>query len=93
MLECLARAALHGRAPSRDGQEWAGCRLVDIGIDHVDAAHVEANPPSVTLALLARIRRLEGLLTGVADMLRSTGDYPLTERQIREELEKGTVMP
>lgn len=58
-----------------------------------DRAHIAANSPPVTLALVARIRELEGLCGDVLGMLRSTGDYPLITGEIRALLEKGAVLP
>jgi hypothetical protein len=59
------------------------------------ADHIAANSPQVTLALVARIRELEGALGGlVAECEERTenpeGDYYAEQREI---LAKGSVLP
>lgn len=56
-----------------------------------DAAHIAANSPDVTLALIRRIRELEGLLATVADHLDATDFFRLTQDQIRAAIAKGTT--
>jgi hypothetical protein len=56
-------------------------------------AYARVMRPDIAVALVERIRRLEGLLGDVADALSSAGTWSNTVAQIRELLEKGAVLP
>ncbi len=59
------------------------------GIGHPDAAHIAANDPTTTLALIARIRELEQALLGAADNIESEGH---SRQDIRDLVAKGVAL-
>lgn len=55
-------------------------------------AHIAANSPPVTLALIARIRELESLADELAGVYVGEG-YPQDAVRVRALLEKGVLLP
>jgi len=66
-----------------DAEEWSAALA--------DAAHIAANNPPVTLALVARIRELEDLGRDYARDL-DTDEFPRAAAAVREILERGAVV-
>lgn len=61
-----------------------------------NAAHIAANSPPVTLALIARIRELEAEVDRAADLLEAGSDRGARRSWaagLRESVEKGVVLP
>lgn len=101
-LESKARAAEQDewrwRAANGDVLEGAHNGQLVLGAEDVicsvsDRAHIEANSPPVTLALIARIRRLEHAMTAVVLAHRELGVGPVTADLLAKLLEEGAVLP
>ena len=63
------------------------------GIGHPDARHIAANDPSTTLALIARIRELEGAFTVVTEQMVSNDEHGVRVSMARDTLSKIAVLP
>lgn len=61
------------------------------GIGHPDAEHIAANDPTTTLALIARIRKLEAKLTEVADEMALSSENPDDTADIRVLVAEGVA--
>lgn len=63
------------------------------GIRHPDAEHISANDPTTTLALIARIRELDGALSYALDRMTFEQHNEPGIRRVETILEKGVVTP